>query len=894
MGKHALMTACAIGALGLSGVARAATDTATTTATPPTQLSDIVVTAEKRETTLQHIPTAVSAYTSKMRDLVGIDTITDLQNFVPGLRYSASLDRIFLRGVGRQTNNLATDPGVATYVDGVYDSATYDAGGDELFIARQEVLRGPQGTLYGRNSIGGDINVISVMPTDAFYAEARASVGNYGRYEVEGVASGPINDNLRFRIGGAYTDQEQGYFRNVAVRGQTEDGDEKAGYFEAQLAATVGKLDLWGKVSVDSYSGTYRATNDVSPYDTDEFLPATLGPNAGYAYNPAFTAEGGTFTQVGHVTTNPATSNQWLYNTAVPDLISIKPNYGFTWHATYHADGFDVKYLGGYAHHLLQITGEFSGGTPVTSITIPTRPFSDCSLGGAFGGFIPFGAPCSGPLTIPGPTLSIYTEDKTWYSHELDFISTNDSPLQWIGGLYYYHENYVQFSNFFDPSYAALRTPLMAYTGPASAEFFQLPTPAVSAPVNPTQSFDETGESFNANSYAGFGQLDWKLSPTWKVTGGLRYTYDDKSGFEFLRELCVSCANFLGAGFLPENLGSLTPIWDVTSPTSGFIFTGKSMGAGPTQFGQTVLGLPGFATRALSGHWSGLTGTAGVEWDPSSDLLAYLKYSRGYKSGGFNAGSIVASPEVGPETLDDLEGGFKKTFGGALTVDMAGFYYWYHNMQIELGEEGVGGTTTFFLQGVPLVENWGVELESTWQATDDLQFILSYAYLNTRIVKSSCYQDPVSTAPSSPGCVVAGNPATAVGIFNVAGNQLIDSPPNKLAVNANYTFHFTPGKLTLSASDIWTDGHFSALFNTPDYFSPGYNELDLRALWTDPKDRYTVILFAKNVLNAVQYDYIYPGTSIYTSGPKAGQPTGISHALNAPLTFGAQVQVRWR
>jgi iron complex outermembrane receptor protein len=451
----------------------------------------------------------------------------------------------------------------------------------------------------------------------------------------------------------------------------------------------------------------------------------------------------------------------------------------------------------------------------------------------------------------------------------------------------------VQFSNYFDPSFAALATPLMAYTGPASAEFFIFPpTPAVAAPPNPDRSYLDSGESFNANSYAGFGQIDWKITSAWKFTGGLRYTYDDKSGYEFLRELCVSCANFLGSGFLPENLGSLTPIWDVTTPTSGFVFTGTSPGAGPTLFNQTVMGIPGFATRTLAGHWSALTGTAGLEWSPDPDLLTYLKYSRGYKAGGFNGGSLVASPEVGPETLDDVEGGVKKTFGGRLSVDLAGFYYWYHNMQIELGELGTGGTTTFFLQGVPLVTNWGAELEANWRPTDDLNFILSYAYLNTRIAKSACYQDPVSTSPSSPSCVASGSAAT--GVFNVTGNQLIDSPPNKVAINANYTLHFEPGKLTFSISNIWTDGHFSALFNTPDYFSPGYNELDLRALWNDAKDRYTVILFAKNVLNAVQYDYIYPGTSIYATGPNAGQPTSITHALNAPVTYGVQLQVRWK
>jgi len=880
MTKHAWMMACAIGALGFGGgAARAAT--ATSDAAAPTTVQDIVVTAEKRESTVQTIATAISAYTSKERDLIGIDSITDLQNFTPGLRYSASLDRIFLRGVGRQTNNLGTDPGVATYVDGVYDAATYDAGGDELFIARQEVLRGPQGTLYGRNSIGGDINVISVMPTDHFYAEGRASVGNYDRTEIEAVTSGPINDNLRFRLGGLYYDQDKGYFSNVAVPGQTEDGNATQSYFEAQLQYTNDKWDLWGKANVAQYGGTYRTTNVVSPFDTLEYAPAGLAPNLGYAYNPAFLAEGGTSTQLGHVTTNPAETNQWLYNTSVPNTISINPNYGFTWHATYHADGFDIKYLGGWSHHLLTIDSNLAGNIPVTSMTVPLATTPQPALGG-FGSYCALenvlGTAC-GPLTVKGPAAYVYTENKTWTSHELDFVSSNDSPFQWIGGLYYYHEEYGQSIDITLPNQPQLAHPLVFGTGPA-APFVGSPvtTPIAAAP-NPSQLVYDSGQNMGGTSYAGFGQIDWKFTPTLKLTAGLRYNYDEKKGDEYLRLI-----TFGDSFALPEQLGTLLPVWDETS----FLSQGAEPGAGAVSIGPD-----GYGVRALDGHWSAVTGTAGLEWTPTPDLLGYAKYSRGYKSGGFNAGATLATdPEVGPETLDDFEVGLKKTFAHRLTVDLAGFYYNYDNMQIELGELTAGGTTSFFLEGLPKVRNYGIELESTWQATDNLQFILSYAYLNTDILKSSCYEDPIASGSfvlSQPGCVNNASATTAAatkyGFESVKGNQLIDAPPNKVAINGNYTFHFAPGNLTFSVSDTWTDYHFSAIFNSADYYTPGYNNLDLRMLWNDAKDRYTVIFYGKNVLNETQYDYIYPGTSV---------PIQLTHSLNAPVTYGVELQVRFR
>src|SRR5262245_25489824 len=116
-----------------------------------TMLEDIVVTAQKREENLQQVPIAVSAFSQSMRDVVGIKGIEELVAFTPGAAYS-SLDRLSIRGIGRLTNQLGSDPGIATYADGFYTSTLSDAGKSSLFVDRVEVLRGPQGTLYGRNS----------------------------------------------------------------------------------------------------------------------------------------------------------------------------------------------------------------------------------------------------------------------------------------------------------------------------------------------------------------------------------------------------------------------------------------------------------------------------------------------------------------------------------------------------------------------------------------------------------------------------------------------------------------------------------------------------------------------------------------------------------------------
>src|SRR6185369_13321507 len=155
------------------------------------QIETVVVTAEKRAQDVQTVPIAISVFSSEKREAIGINSIQDMTNFTPGLQYNTSTDRVSIRGVGRQTNVLSADASVANYNDGVYETFAVQAGRSTLFLDRVEVLRGPQGTLYGRNSIGGAINEISKRPTEEWFGEMRASYANYDHAILEGAVSGP-------------------------------------------------------------------------------------------------------------------------------------------------------------------------------------------------------------------------------------------------------------------------------------------------------------------------------------------------------------------------------------------------------------------------------------------------------------------------------------------------------------------------------------------------------------------------------------------------------------------------------------------------------------------------------------------------------------------------------
>src|SRR5262249_5635461 len=128
---------------------------------PERERDIVVVTANKREETIQDVAVAVTAVTSEDKQEMGVITVTDLTNVTPGLSYTPGNERVTLRGIGRLTNSFGADPGVANYNDGIYTAFAVFAGKDPMLIDRVEVLRGPQGTLYGRNAIGGAINTIS-------------------------------------------------------------------------------------------------------------------------------------------------------------------------------------------------------------------------------------------------------------------------------------------------------------------------------------------------------------------------------------------------------------------------------------------------------------------------------------------------------------------------------------------------------------------------------------------------------------------------------------------------------------------------------------------------------------------------------------------------------------
>jgi iron complex outermembrane receptor protein len=515
---------------------------------------------------------------------------------------------------------------------------------------------------------------------------------------------------------------------------------------------------------------------------------------------------------------------------------------------------------------------------------------------------------CTG-VNVRPRYASTYQENKHWVSHELNLSSSGDGDLQWLVGAYYYKEGIKQpvFTTLFDQTQLAssgIVAAVPALTGAVAADTLQRP-------------YDDRPDMHD-ESYAGFGQIDWKFAPNWKTTLGIRYSHDHKYGTEDVRLVCFAVTSCLG-GATPEGLGSFTPPVDVTAAVVNLASLPRGVVAGGVN-GSGVSFLPGgFAHRAYDANFSAWTGTAGLQWDPDRDTMFYGRYSRGYKAGGFNVGISTTegpAPYTGPEHANNYEVGMKKDFlNHTLQTNVALFYLDYRNFQAPVTVPAVSGGVAqsqgVFLN-VPKAVSYGLELESIWSPIDHLQIALTYAYNDAHIKELKGVIDPADPTGVAAGArpigalsTCAAAPTQVCDIYtgnvvrgqDLSGNQLPQSTKNKVAVNATYTWVFEKGSLTPSVSYIWRDKQFGSIFERFYNEAPSWSQVDARVTWKDQDNKYSVIAYVKNLFDDVGYDGGASGARIAGFTPGAGnivQPGfNVTYPLTPPRTYGVEFQYRF-
>ena len=443
---------------------------ATTAFAQSPMLEEVIVTAAKRAESIMDVAGSITALGSQAIDDRSITNVEDLQGMVPNLNFRdlGGYRLISIRGIGGNIETGNVEPGVASHLDGVYLARGDMLSVDFNDLERVEVLRGPQGTLYGKNATGGAINFISKSPTEEFEGKLTVGGGNYGTQRAFGMVSGPLTDGVRGRAS-AFYDESDGYYEN-AFNGDDIGGAERWG---VRGALSVDMGDNW-TADLAVFHQESELDGPVQPQfaiDTN-FLPNTVAAVFGATYK---------------------NSDKWheIYQTSNPE--SELETTGTT----------------------LRIVGDLSDSITLTSTTgyfdhtngPQIFPFGGTISDGPFSGGGEFDSATIGYEAFPREQAS------ESFSQEFIFSGTTDS-LDWLVGFYYFEEEYsidIPFE-FVDPNTQVL-------TGVGLGGAF----PPGSRLLGQDQGFDEDNESI-----AVFFDVTWAFADKWRLNVGGRYAEEEK------------------------------------------------------------------------------------------------------------------------------------------------------------------------------------------------------------------------------------------------------------------------------------------------------------------------------------------------------------------------------
>jgi iron complex outermembrane recepter protein len=855
-------------------------------------LGEIVVTAQKRSESLQKTAIAITALTGDRIDQGGLDQPQKLQFAVPSMTYGYAdgFSHISLRGVGNDTT-IAAESSVGTYQDGVYTGSQITAAVPSFDLQRIEVLRGPQGTLYGRNTTGGVINYISKDPSFQYGANGEVSYGNYNAVETNIGLTGPlVGDKIAFR-GSFHFNDHDGYYRNIALnRNEYADRDIGGRLALLILPASNVSLILRGDYSHDTSSDAY-ALIDQSSLDG---LTSQASP-LGIFSQPAsyFTAHPGLLSPADIAKLNGGSIASY-YGLIQPGVTA--PNVlGTESYANWNTTSFRTTSWG--------LSGTLKwdiGSVAVKSIT--AYRYGELVTQGDVGGQ-------AYPVLDASP---IYQKDKQ-FTQEFNISGKSfQNRLDWLVGAFAYSDHVNAAEGAYLPSYGQYLEANAELANPPGSHYAYNLNPAALTSLNnlpgvfpsvwqtvvntgPGFPGDAAGPNFVAGStipstamiasainqtstsYAAFFQATYHVDSKLRVTGGFRYTIDHKDAERINH----------------SNLG-----WDLAA---NGIYEAVQAGYLPASAYSeaNIASAAGLCDTETSKTWRAPTGTIGVDYDAGAHVLTYVKASWGYKAGGMNNSSC--NSVYNPEHLTDYEGGVKAVLAdGQVLANLAMYYYDYKDIQfttyIESGSEVLNAGTA---------KAFGVEFEYAlrpralrgWQLDGSASFEDSHygtgcfgdsANLNGAAFLST----PIQACPAT---VV--NPSTGQSVpigpsASIKGNELIRAPKWKFNIGLQYSTEVADlGGLMARVDVAWSDTIYNDIFNgkAPDEAGrtqPAYWMLNAQVGWTSPDKRYSAMLFGNNLTNTIYFDetvaFNLPPTMVTVGGQ-----------LAAPRTYGIRLSAKF-
>jgi iron complex outermembrane receptor protein len=728
-------------------------------------VQELVVTARHREENVQNVPATVTAISGDFLAATNTTGIGQLSLLTPSIQFQTVNPRnsqINIRGLGNNVGlaNDGLDPGVGFYVDGVYYNRPATATFDLIDIDRVETLNGPQGTLYGKNTTAGAVSVTTRSPTFSPEDSIEVSGGNYGFLQTKASVSGPLwTDKLAGRLS-LSTTSRGGFETNIF------DGSKINNYnnltFRGQLLFVPS--DVLRVRVVGDYSKQHLHCCSA---DIDAFWTPPSGANfvtnaQKFGYTPV----------LGQVDVNaPVKADQETGGASAQADWSLP-------------------------------------SAVVTSITAwrywNWSPASDLLQTG-----------------LDDFKQSGIADRQNQFTQELRIASTGSNTVDYLGGLYFFHEQVNAYG----------------VTQYGSQAVFFLVSAALPASILDGVTFN-TFSKYKTDSYAAFGQATWHVTPKLSLTGGLRYTSDDKRG---------SYAG-LSSGGAPLT-GALAPFAAIRTA-----FTPNG----------------GFRVSTRDGAWGG---HGDVAYQLTDDAMVYASYSRGNRSGGLNLAQLPAgaSAVVAPETVDAYEAGIKsRLFDRRLTLNATVFYEKDEKYQAQTIDPVL---LKAYLANIPEVRSQGVELNALARPNDAWSAYGSVTYDDAIYAKFPTAPCPVEQPLPTPASC------------NLNGAQLPGVP--RWALSTGFEFHrdLSFGAHT-AVGYLGADDSYRSKLNTAATDSvyaelPSRNLVNARLGIRSADRRWDAFLWAKNL-----------GDLRYLTNRAALAPGYIYGLQGEPQTFG--VTLRWR
>jgi iron complex outermembrane receptor protein len=815
------------------------------------ELTEVIVTARRVEERLQDVPISITVFNQEQLTNRNVVNSADLANYTPSLsansNFGAENSSFAIRGF---VQDAGTPPSVGVYFGDVValrgptqGTQAGDGAGPGYFFDLQnvQILKGPQGTLFGRNTTGGAVLFVPQKPTSNVEGYVEGSVGNYGMKRLEAAINAPFTENVRFRLALDHNERD-GYLHNVSGIGPRD-------YNNVDYTAVRASLVVDVTSNIENYT-----IASFSRSDTNGSVQKLIGCNPA-GFNPPDPRTGlGNFIGLfscGQLAAERARGSGFYdVEAAVADPESLIQQWQMinttTWNAT---DAFRIKNIASYGQFRdFQRSPLFGTNWQLNTLPAPYPQVFFRGIPAIFTGIFP----------VPGSNSA----DQSTYTEELQLQGTAlDQKLTYQAGIYLEWSDPLEVIGNQSPQLAPC-TNLATFdcTDPIGSVFtagqgFAFPIHV--GAVNYT-----AGETWYRDRGV-YAQSTYSLTDKLKLTGGLRGTWDEQTN---------------SATRITHNF-DVFPLYTKPATTSC----------------TDPLTAPGCSAK-VSEKSSKPTWLIDLDYKLTDDVMAYGKYARGYRAGGVFSNAPIDHRTFAPEKVDSYELGLKSSFLEPVRglFNVAAFYNDFSNQQLQFGFNArvdpithapapVSPTTGIINAGKSRI--YGAEVELSVTPLEGLSFDLNYTYLNATIQRISGFQttDPNYTAAGSligPGAPLALSPKNKA---SLTGTYTLPLPPSIGRIIFGATFTHTDKQLT---NYVYLDPATVAAIGKDYGFVPSTDLLNLNLNWNAiAGSAVDVSLFATNVTGKQYYQFI-PGLA----SPGAGVEFGV---LGEPRMYGARIRYRF-